>query len=306
MNRPSARDVLWMAVGASGLLLVMLLILQFRKEESPAAQLALRSKQIAVVDRIQLGLASASEAEKSAVMATTDEDSRTFAEQARAATGAVEQAAMELEELLMTSGNRREMELLREFSRSFADLRQIDNELLELAVRNTNLKASRLAFGPAAAMLEELDMALDRVRNASIAAGDPKVIRLADDARIAALRIQALLPPHIAEESDQAMDEMELRIAREDRVVREALDALAAMPALRGNSDLTAALSGYARFAETRARILELSRENTNVRSLAISLSTKRRALLVCQDALAALKTTLEQEPIAAAPVSPR
>jgi len=295
-----------MAVGASALLVVMLVVVQVRQEESPAAQSVLKAKRGALVDRMLLGLASASEAEKSAVMAITDEDSQTFADRARAATGTVVQAGKELEALLTTSGDRREMELLREFSRTFAELQRIDGELLDLAVKNTNLKAYRLAFGPAAAMLEELDAALIRVINASAAAGDPRVIRLADDARIAALRIQALLPPHIAEESDQAMDEMELRMAKQDRAVHDSLNALAAMPALRGNSDLEAALSVYARFNETKARILELSRENTNVRSLAISLDQKRKATLVCQDALTALRNAIEQEPIASVPVNPR
>jgi hypothetical protein len=295
-----------MAVGASGLLLVMLLVVQFRQEESPAAQLALKARRLDLVERMRLGLASAAEAEKSAVMAITDEDSKTFADQARAATGTVEGASKELEELLTAGGNRSEIDLLSEFSREFAELQRIDRELLDLAVKNTNLKASRLAFGPAVAMLEEMDAALVRVLGASAAASDLKIIRLADDARIAALRIQALLPPHIAEESDQTMDEMERLMIMQDRVVHESLNEVAALPPLRGNPDLGAARSAYARYSETRAEILKLSRENTNVRSLAISLNQKRKATLVCQDALTALKDAIEQEPIAEAPVSPR
>jgi hypothetical protein len=103
------------------------------------------------------------------------------------------------------------------------------------------------------------------------------------------------------------MDEMEALMAREDRVVRKNLDDLAAMPNLAGNPDLKAAASAYARFTDFKAQILKLSRENTNVRSLTISLGQKRRVMLVCQDALAALKTAIEQEPVAGrAPVNPR
>ncbi|HEX7530838.1 MAG TPA: MCP four helix bundle domain-containing protein, partial [Pyrinomonadaceae bacterium] len=202
------------------------------------------------------------------------------------------------------SGSRNEKDLLDQFSKSFAEFQRIDKDLLDLAVKNSNVKASNLTFGPAAAALHELDTALARLMTAN--AADVKIIRLADDARIAALRIQVLLPPHIAEESDSKMDEMEALMAVEDRTVRKSLADLATVPNLSDNPDLQTATSSYNRFSELRTQILKLSRENTNVRSLTISLNQKRKVTLVCQDALAALKSATEQEPIAPAPVSPR
>ena len=182
-----------------------------------------------------------------------------------------------------------------------------------MAVKNTNLKAYSLAFGPAAAALKEMDAALARVvaaRSNSISADDLKVMQLADGARIAALRLLTLLPPHIAEESDQMMDEMEAVMAKEDQAVRQNLEGLAALPSLSGNPDLTTATVRYARFTELKTQILKLSRENTNIRSLTMSLSQKRKVMLVCQDALAALEQAIQEEPIAGlsnrAPVSPR
>jgi hypothetical protein len=300
--KPGTRDLLWMVVGAAGLLVVMLLVWHFRDQQSPAAQLAFKARRIALVESMRLNLASASEAEKSAVMAVTDADSQTYADQARAAATMVDQARNELGELLQTGGNQNERDLLAQFSKAFAEFQRIDKDLLDLAVKNTNLKASSLAFGPGAAALKEMDAALAR-----LVSDDVKVTRLADDARIAALRLQALLPPHIAEESDQKMDEMEALMAREDQTVRKNLDELAAMPNLTGNLDLMAAASAYAWFTGIKAQILKLSRENTNVRSLTISLGQKRKVMLVCQDALAALKTAIEQEPVPGrAPVNPR
>ena len=283
-----------MTAGALILLVIILAVMHFQKGQSPAEQFALKARRLELVNQIRLNLASAAEAEKSAVMAITDEDSEKFADQARAATAAAEQSHQELARLLASSGNVTERNLLSQFSQALTQFQNVDKELLVLAVRNTNLKASSLAFGPAAEAVKEMDAALARLPT-----GDVKVVRLADDARIAAWRILALLPAHIAEESDQKMDEMEAQMGQEDQAVRRSLNALAALPNLGGNADLKAATASYARFSETRAQILKLSRENTNVRSLTISLTQKRKATSLCQDALAALQQAIQSEPIA-------
>ena len=140
-------------------------------------------------------------------------------------------------------------------------------------------------------MLQEMDTALSRVVAKNAAAPEARNITLlAFGAQIAALRIQALLAPHIAEESDQKMDELEARMTREDQVVHKDLDELAKLPVFSGDTDLETATSDYAKFSKIRTQILALSRENTNIRSLTISLNQKRKVMLLCQDALAALQ----------------
>ncbi len=66
----------------------------------------------------------------------------------------------------------------------------------------------------------------------------------------------------------------------------------------RGDADLATAASRYARFTKIKTQILALSRENTNVRSLAISLNQKRKVMLLCQEALSALKQAILEEPM--------
>ena len=291
-----------MAVGAAMVLAVFLVTLHFQKLQNPAEQLAFRARRVELVERMRLALASASEAEKSAVLAITDQDSRSYADQARAATARVEQDRQQLAKLQAAGGTPREKDLLARFSQAFAEFQHIDQDLLDLAVQNTNLKAYSLAFGPAAAALKEMDEALARLvtaRGNSTSAEDRQARQLADGARIAALRLLALLPPHIAEESDPKMDEMEAVMAGEDQAVRRNLEGLGALPGLGGNPDLATATARYARFTELKKQILKLSRANTNVRSLSISLNHKRKIMLICQDALAALEQAIQEEPIA-------
>jgi hypothetical protein len=232
-------------------------------------------------------------------MAITDRESKVFADQARAATADVERERQDLKELLKTGGTQSERELLAQFVQAFTEFQRIDNDLLGLAVKNTNLKAYDLAFGPAADAIEEMNSILSRI--VAVNADSPeatKVTLLACDAQINALRIQTMLPPHIAEESNEKMDKLEALIAKEDARVRKDIDALKAIPSLSGNADISRAASIYDRSSKIRARILKLSRENTNVRSLTISLNEKRKVTLVCRDILNALKQTILEEPV--------
>ena len=288
-----------MVPGAAVMLLLIILVAHFQKGQSATGQLAFKARRADLVSRIQLGLSSASEAEKSAVMAITDRDSKVFADQARAATTEVERERQELEGLQKTGGTRSEKDLLVRFSEAFAEFQRLDNDLLALAVENTNLKAYALAFGPAADAANEMNDALSRVVAANAESSEARRIALlAFDAEVAALRIQTLLAPHIAEESDEKMDRIEASMSKEDERVRDALKGLKARPSLGGSADLARAISAYARFSTIRAEILKLSRENTNVRSLAISLNEMRKVTVLCQDGLNALKQAILEEPI--------
>ena len=160
------------------------------------------------------------------------------------------------------------------------------------------MKAYGLLFGPAADTLAEMDAALARLVARQADQPDAKrAVLLALGARIGALRIQTLLAPHIAEESDARMDQLEGSMAREDAQVREDLDGLAALPQLDGDADLAVARSRFLRHGELKARILSLSRENTNVRSLALSLNQERKAMASCLGASSALRQTILEEP---------
>jgi len=304
--KPGVRDFLSVASGAVGLLVLTLTILHFHTDQNPAEQVASKARRIELVDRMRVALASASEAEKSAVLATTDEDSQTFADQARAASTVVEQGRQELGELLQAGGTENERDLLGQFSRAFAEFRHIDDELLGLAVKNSNLKAYDLAYGAAADALQEMTDALSRLVAASVESPDSAdVTRLAFGAELAALRVQTMLPPHIAEESDQRMDQMEALMAKEEQEVRKNLDGLVEIPQLRASAELQTATSSWARFRDIKVQILALSRENTNVRSLTISLNSKRKVMVACQEALAALRQAIDEEPIAGVTYGP-
>ena len=175
-----------------------------------------------------------------------------------------------------------------------------------LAVTNTNLKAYSLDFGPAATALQEMNAALGRLVAATIdAPAANSILRLVFGAQTGALRIQTLLPPHIAEEDGTKEDELEARMATDDAQVRKSLAGLAALPKFSADPDLATATARYAEFSQLRAQIIALSRANTHVRSLSISLNQKRKVMRVCQAALQALQAAIQAEPIPGEPTGP-
>ncbi len=298
--KPGLKDLLWMASGAVVFLLVTSIVLYLRRDEpDPAELVADRALRIELTDRMDVAMAAASEAAKGAVLGTTDEDAQAAAGDARAAGAVVDRTRDELDRLLQRGGTESERRLLADFAQAFSDFRRVDEELLDLAVRNTNVKAYALAYGPASDALRLMDEALSRVAaEGAGGAASSDATQLALRADVAALRIQVMLPPHIAEESDEVMDRMEAVMAGQDAEVQRNLEGLEVVPQLADSADLRTVQSSWARFRELREQILVLSRENTNVRALAIALDRKRKTTLACRDALAALRKALNEHPV--------
>lgn len=297
--KPGLSQFLWMAAGAAGLLLLIFATRRFGSNRELAGKLASRAERVELVDELRASLASASEAEKSAVLAISDEDARSFADQARAAAAGAGRLRGELAGLLEKDGSTRERGLLTEFSASFDRFQTLDRELLDLAIQHTNLRATALSFGPATKAVEDMSAALARVVEKSATSPDADRAKvLALGARAATLHLQTLLAPHIAEPSDEKMDAFEAAMGEDDQEVRKDLDALSTIATLAEDADLRAAAASYARFSELRKEILALSRRNSNVRSLSLSLDEKRKVMFLCLHALEGLKQTILEESI--------
>lgn len=253
-------------------------------------------RKIHLVDTMRISLLVSAEAEKSSVLAETDEASQAFADQSAQASAAVERARLDFEELLDGDKFRQEMELFRQFNGCWVKLQEIDRELLPLAVQNTNLKALRLSFIPAVEAIRRMETALGQLMDGSDSSPDaPKIMRLAARSLIGACHIYTLQAPHIAETSSTGMDEMEAAMKRLDAQVDESFSTLDALVDQPGRSYFDAAKASYAEFQKINAKIIELSRQNSNSLSSAISLGQKRNVMLQCLDSLAALQGAVQQ-----------
>ena len=80
-------------------------------------------------------------------MADLDDRAAAAADEARRARQVVERNVDTLGPMLESLGYRDDRRLLEEFEGTFDEYRQLDDEILALAIENTNLKAQRLSFG---------------------------------------------------------------------------------------------------------------------------------------------------------------
>jgi hypothetical protein len=234
----------------------------------------------------------ASEASNRAVMAETDEASAAAVDEARRAREAVERDVGALRALLESLGYREDVKYLDGFQVRHDEYRRLDDEILPLAVENTNLKAQRLSFGPAREAADAFRTALDAaVRTGG--ARDCCAEALAGKAGAAVLEILVLHGPHIAEADDAAMTRMEGLMTAAAAAARQALMELKATLPASAAPQLADAGAALDRLMTTHAEIVSLSRRNSDVRSLALSLGRKRTVTAECEDQLRALGDAL-------------
>lgn len=235
----------------------------------------------------------AADAANRAVMADTDQTSVTFAGEARQAKQAVQRDIDALGPMLQNLNYSDETRLLQEFVKRFGEYDALDKRILDLAVENTNLKAQRLSFGPGQDAADAFKDALDPFPN-SVSARDTWRVRAVVASAVAAVReIQVLQAPHIAEADDAVMARLEKRMAGADAAARSALATLATTVPKASRGQLAVATTALDKFLGVNAQILALSHRNTNVRSLALSLSQKPALISACENPLHGLNDAL-------------
>ena len=173
------------------------------------------------VDQIRIYLLKSIEMEKSAVMSLTDQESMEYAKQSRDASAEVDQNLAALRTLIHSRPN--EQKLLEEFAACWAELGKVDEDILQLAVKNTNLKAAALSREQGGEIMQRFEMALDEIRPAL---PEGQAAAMVCRAINAALKIFNLHAPHITETNDKKMDQLEARIKTEEGVVTQSLAAL--------------------------------------------------------------------------------
>jgi hypothetical protein len=242
---------------------------------------------------ILLQFTKAADAANRAVMAETDEAAAASVHEADLARTAVQISVDQLRPTLAGLGYTNESRLLDEFAGRFSEYRELDRSILDLAVQSTNLKAQRLSFGPAQEAADALRDALEPVKTLVPATNQWRVEALAATVVLSVREIQALQAPHIAEPNDAPMTRIEKRMADSEARARKALTALSGIVPPAAQRNISTAVEALNRFMSLNAEILALSRRNSNVHALALSLGQKRTLVAACEESLRALQDAL-------------
>ena len=254
----------------------------------PALVRQVREEQL--INAIRHALLESVEAEKSAVLATTDEESQSLALETQRFATDINRMRGELRPLIVADGRPEEIEKLDAFDSAWAELESVDKRLLALAVANSNLKAVRLSAHEGAAALDRL---VDTLTEMQRTTSDPETIRTLSRASVAALRVQSLVMVHIPAADDAEMTRLEQQMHGLSDEVDHSL-AGARESSQLSPDQLATASQAWSDYRRVIADVLRLSRENTNVISFDVSVHEKRHTTRDCLSALSALLNAVE------------
>lgn len=281
---------MWWRRGMGGVVLVALSTggLQGCTAPPPSGRMA---EARALASALHHAFTESIEAANRAVMAGSDTAATAAANEAREAMAAVERHDKALREVLQSLGYHTELKRLDGFAPRFAEYRRLTDDMLVLVLENTNVKAQRLAFGPATDAAEAFHAALESAAKAAPGAAGCCAGEQATRAWAAVLEIRALHARHIAEADEAEMSRMEAAMSASAGTARAAVDALARTQP--GSAAIASARSALDRFMTVQEEIIDLSRRNSNVRALAMSLGRNRTIAAECEAGLQAVEDAL-------------
>ena len=233
------------------------------------------------------------EAGNRAVMAADDKTAAEAANESRDAAAAIERQLPELQQVLEALTYQIELKRLDGFKPRFEEYRRLNEDVLSLVLENTNVKAQRLWFGPSSEAAEAFHRAIEAVAAGASDSGSCAAREQAARGWASLLEIRALYPRHIVEADDAEMTNLEAQMTAAAARSRAALDTIAKYVP-QGSGPLADAGAALDRFMSIHAQILDLSRRNSNVRALALSLGRKRSAAAGAEAELSALQEALQ------------
>ncbi|NTU57795.1 MAG: hypothetical protein HGB00_02585 [Chlorobiaceae bacterium] len=282
--------VIWAGSLVATALISLLATAYFQRSWSGDAT-SLSAKKKELLAEMRLNLARSVENEKSAVMALSDEQSRSFAEESRSSSADVDGNLKRLERLIAQGGSDKERELVKKFSESWNEAHAIDAGLLESAMQNTNIKAAELSNTISAELLRKIDENLAKMSaKTTQPARRPQMEKMSAEVAIALRNISIFQNRHINAASDTDKQAIDLSMQAEILRAGATLKNLERLGGEKSRAYVKEAVADFGEFIKVNEEIGRLSHLNTNRTTLELSLGKKRLAEAECDRALKSLQ----------------
>ena len=253
-------------------------------------------KQALIAD-MRINLVRSVEKEKSAVLASDDEQSRNFVEQSRSASVQVDRDLKSLNRIMAQGGSARESDLLKKFEATWNNVRQIDGVLLESAMQNTNVKAFELSNTIGAELLRKIDDNLVKLTaKVTPPARRSQMEKIATEVGIAVRNIALCQPRHINTAADDDKKGIEVYMQAEGLKAGASLKTLDTMTGNKSRAYVKEAIADFSEYMRVNEEIVRLSHLNTNRSAVELSLGKKRLAEAECDRTLKSLQAYKSSE----------
>jgi hypothetical protein len=181
------------------------------------------------------------------------------------------------------------------FDTCWAEFTQLNDEVIDLTKLSSNLKAQKISTLQFASEAEIFQQKLRTLIAQDLLDKKPGFLSVYSYEAITAIfQIFAMHKAHIDEASDAEMDRIERDMNASAATVDQSLQALRGLPEVADSEALRGAQESYGRLLELNAEIVRLSRQNTNVKSLALSLGRKTLVSATCQESLSELQSAID------------
>ncbi len=274
-------------------LLLLGALLYFAAIYHPPTNLELQENKTDISLKLLDNLQIAIEAEKNAVLSLNREESQNFVLQVNQAGKALETHRQALDKLTQIQSTPTEKQLLSEFDQCWLQFKTLDQQLLAWATQESNIEAQKWSTDTGRKAWEQFEKALNRLKKQGQADKyNPEIENAIAQSQIASLKILALHKPHIEAFTEQEMAQWENEMQVQTALTKQHLNSLAKQLSQQDLAAYNTAYLHWEAFQGATQKIVRLSRQNSNLKSIALSLGKKRLISTQCKGILNELKQT--------------
>ena len=234
--------------------------------------------------------------QKNAVLSPSDDVSKNHANASRVAMEEATELARQLKELVSKSDSEQQSVEVAEMINALKNAKEVNDQTLDFAVQNTNYKARQLVLTELARQIDQITTRL-RTWVDSTASGTPDQSAVARMVSLYQIQSQldSIIPSivrHIVSSNEEEMSSWEQKIENALEKIHHELDSASA-----GNSvSQSEVAANLGEVQSTIARVTKLSRQDTNNKSVFLSLNESKVATDECVSQINDLSRLFEAE----------